>query len=367
MHPSQSNTIDKQFRKAAILLASLEDDMAEQLLAGMPSTEVEQVRLALQELEDVEADEQDDILAEFHRSRQQPASVPTEGVELDPSLLARFEQPDDGVYNPQQKVNQTGLDSLSDTEAETIVEILIKEHPQTIALVISRLTHQAAGKLVSLLSADLRHDVLDRVAQLDPAEESSAEIVEAHLSCWIREHRQKSQRIAAGTELVQKILENTPRHESNIVEGRICREHPRPTGAFGKIEPTPQPADRNIVRTYKKKRYIPYPPSKTSESETAAKYRDIDTDDPLQILETTDDATLTTALTNLDTSIVTLALAGASEKVMSRVLSRLPRRQAKRLQSQLRTIAATRLGDMFDAQMQLAKYVKDQQVQAVTR
>ena len=362
MNLSESENINKQFRKAAILLASLDEHLAEQLLAEMPPAEAEQVRQAILLLDEVEPGEQAGVLEEFHRNRQQPSTYnhsSTDGVEFDPSLLARINQPDSEIYGPQQQAVNNSLDDLSDSEAETIVETLLQEHPQTIALILSRLTHQVAGKIVSLLPATLQQEVLNRVSELDPADESCSQIVESHLSRWVKEHRQRKHRIAAGKELVEKIQKHIPAQDHGVVVGKIRRGQSELPRTISERKPNRSKQHGNVPRTYKRPRYQLLPSRRGTES--SERYKNIDQDNPLDVLETASNADLVTALTNIEASVVTLALAGASEKLLSRIFGRLPRRQAKVLRQQLHSIGPTRLGDMLEAQMQLARYVKDVQ------
>ena len=361
MTKPHSDSIDKRFRKAAIFLSSLEDVLAEQLLAEMPPGDAAQVRQAFGELEDVDSEEQDNVVAEFNRDRQQPVSTTSNGVELDPSLLARIGQTDDEIYGPHHQTTVNGLDSLDDVEAETVAQTLSREHPQTIALVISRLTHQAAGQIVSLLPVGLQEDVLSRIAELDPADESSTQIVEAHWSQWVREHRQRKHRMAAGTELVRKILEHTTPAKDVVVEGRVRRDQLTAPSMTGGESTSLGVSTSKNPRTFKRKRYLPNPQIDSSALDQKTPYQDFDAEEPLKVLESTDDETLVAALTSVDTSIATLALAGASETLMARILGRLPRNQRRRLRNQLRSIGPTRLSDILGAQMQLARRVKDKQ------
>lgn len=362
MKQSSSPDVDKQFRKAAILLASLDESLAEQLLAQMPDGEADQVREALWRLEDVDDAEQDLVLAEFNQSRALPEvkSESNAGVELDPSLLARLEQPESDTYRPQTQSPKLTFDSLSNAEAEKIAETLLQEHPQTVALVISRLTPQAAGKVLAQFPEQLQTEVLGRVGELDPADDSSTQIVESYMAKWVREHRQREHRLAAGSELVHKILENTPNRDHMVVEGKIRRDQVPDAPILGRRRAASARQSNNKPRTFRQQRYVRQPRMEPVEP---SRYDDIDRENPLQVLESADDATFLAALTTVDAGTVSLALAGASEALLTRVLKRLPRSQAKRMRSQVRNIGPTRLSDMLEAQMQLARFVKDHQIQ----
>ena len=359
MNSLESDQLEQRFRKAAILLASLDDSLAEQLLAEMPSEEAASVRVMMTQLDEFDAAEQDEVVSEFHRSREVSAPPSHDGVELDVSPLAQIEQDNPRLILQKDHLTIESLKNLSDAEANSIVQSLSDEHPQTMALVVSRLSHQAAGKILPLFSPDLQDQILSRLAELDPADESSAQIVESYLQRWVQEQRHRRDRMAAGTELVQKILENTPAEDRAVITGRIGRPSPQPATSHASGPPHTSPASAPRNRRGQLRRPLPYKRFvKPEAQEQAAEVEPGEIEDPILLLESAEDASLLAALTNVDKQIVTLALAGASERLLDRVLKNLPRRRGQRLKAQLRNVGPTRLSDIIDAQQQLAQYVR---------
>ena len=366
MNYSKANERDRQLRKVAILIASLDDPLAERMLADMPAADAQAVRAAVDRLDHVDPEEERNIVDQFRRSTRLATPHSTEphsivGVELDASLLARIEQQDSNDWEKPAEENRSPLAVLTDAEAATIVDALSREHPQTVAVVISRLDHVAAAKILTLLSPYLQVEVLERVAELDPADQQSIEVVESHLAQWINQQRQRTERMAAGAEFVQRILQSTPEEDRTAILTRLDKRNPELAGRFGRPEGG---AGRSTVRQ-------PPPRSQISKKQFGAKPQaagrlrlsaepvlqpQVTTSaNPLGELERVDDATLMAALTQTDRQIVTLALAGASEELMNRILRRLPRRQAKDFRKRLRDIGPTRLSDMLAAQQQLAR------------
>jgi flagellar motor switch protein FliG len=58
-----------RIRRAAILVASLDEPLAEQLLAELPHGEASRILSEAERLESIDAEEQQDVLAEFRRLR----------------------------------------------------------------------------------------------------------------------------------------------------------------------------------------------------------------------------------------------------------------------------------------------------------
>ena len=364
MNRSETNERDRQLRKVAILIASLDDALAERMLADMPDKDAQAVRSAVDRLDQIDAEEESDIVDEFRRSTRPAPPHDTEGVELDASLLARIEQQDASDWEIPVENSRSPLTELTDAEAATIVDALSREQPQTVAVVISRLDHVAAGKILSLLSPHLQVEVLERVAELDPTDHESVQVVESHLAQWINQQRQRKERIAAGAELAQRILQGTPEKDRTAILTRLDSRNPdlaqrfgRPAGAaVPSAEPLPPSRPKATNNQFNKATSYrpPNRPAAPTGLRPVPQSQVTATADPLGELERVDDATLMGALTQTDRQIVTLALAGASEQLMNRILRRLPRRQAKQFRKQLRDIGPARLSDMLAAQQQLA-------------
>jgi flagellar motor switch protein FliG len=365
MKRSMTNENDQQMRKAAILIGSLDEALAEQMLAEMPAAAAQAVRETIARLDDVDAEEARDIVDQFRRGTRRAVPHDIEGVELDASLLARIEQHDAGEFEQPVEERRNLLAEFTDAEAATIVDALSREHPQTVAVVISRLDQVAAAKILSLLSPNLQVEVLERVAELDPADVQSLQVVESHLAQWINQKRQRTERMAAGAELAQRILQGTSQEDRAAILTRLDSRNPKLAKRFGQSETgagqsaDPQPPRRpKITRERFEKAASLRRAGKlraSNEVESSAKPEQAASPDPLGELEKLDDATLMETFTQSDRQIVTLALAGASEVLMKRILRRLPRRQAKEFRKRLRDIGPTRLSDMFAAQQQLAR------------
>lgn len=353
---------DRQLRKVAILVSSLDEKLAEQILADLPAADAQAVRTAVDRLDHVDREEEDSIFDEFRSSTHSAKPTNTDGVELDASLLARIEEQEAGDSQKPAAQAPNRLSVLSDAEATTIVDALSREHPQTVAIVISRLDDTAAAKILTMLPPHLQVDVLKRLAELDPADEHSVQVVESHLAEWINHQRERKQRKTAGAELVQRILQGTPEDQRAVILSRLGSRLPEVARRFAQRETS----SAQSVDSQSRSKVSTDPHSKSgsrgpisrppvSKNSKPSIHPDIPTvADPLGELERADDAALLAALTQTDRQVVTLALAGASEELMKRILRRLPRRQAKDFRKRLRDVGPTRLSDMLSAQQQLA-------------
>lgn len=356
MNRLQQDERERQLRKAAILVASLDDAMAERVLSDLPAADAQAVRFAVARLDSIDPDEQSDVCDQFRRSTRSATPRHTDAVELDASLLARLDEPSRGDWQAETVKPSSPWSGLSDAETATIVEALSQEHPQTAAIVISRLEPAAAAQILGQLPVPLQTDVLGRLAHLDPADEHSVKVVESQLSQWITRQRERKERLAAGAELVGRILESTPAQERTVILARLGSANPelalrvgQPAVALANAPPEPTLKPRGIKKLFRPARAAQSQSKPATQAQIA---------DPLAELEEHDDATLVAALTRTSPEVVTLALAGASDELLKRVLSRLPRRQAKQFRKSLREIPPTRLSDMLAAQQELAQQAR---------
>lgn len=347
-----------QLRKVAILVATLGEPLAEQLLADLPARDAAEVRTLLEDIDEIEATEYDSVVTEFRQGKATQVVAthsPTkmDGVELDASLQARL---DSGVdysesFSPP-KANTPWL-AINEADTDALAEILSAEQPQTIAVVLARLESSQASEVISKLQPALQADVLNRITNLDPADEQSLQVVESQLAAWIDAKDQKRQRMAAGYQIVERILSNTPESQRSSFLEHLGERNPQLASQLASRDLATQSPSLPVRKEYtrfKLSNNADSTPPPRSEMTT----RD-EPSDPLLALEALSDQALLKALQSVDRQTVMLALAGASESVMKRIVRGLPRRQANKFRQQVRTVGPTRLSDMVAAQRELIR------------
>jgi len=357
MMTSTINRERQQLRKVAILVATLEEPLAERLLAELPAREEAAVRTIVADLEEIDPNEYRAVVADFQRGMDPPESLlaqplrtQLEGVELDASLLARLADEDVSVARPTPTA--TDWQTLSSADVTTLVEMLSAEQPQTIAVVLSRLKTSRSAELISKLSPTLQAEVLSRLADLDPADEQTLEVVASQLAQWLTVQRRRHERLAAGRDLVERILHDTPDSQRAVLLTRLSQHNPALAEKLaGKPRANPTvggrlPTEQAIAQSR---------PQRTMPREEAHSGTATESTDPLSELELLDDQGLLRALRLADRQTVMLALAGASETLMKRIVKDLPRRKATLFRQQVRTIGPTRLSDMIAAQRELLR------------
>ena len=406
----------QRLRKAAILVASLDEPSAQRLLAKLPPAEAAALQRAVDELGGIDPEETDDVLQEFRLSNSAAAQL-SEGVvaqwsdaEADspwdaPEVYASFgrrpnlddteEQaasfpadptPVGGASPDTHDTQARAFAFLREADKRMVAKWLLRENPQTVAVVISQLAAEVAADLLVELPGSLQADVLERLADTQPADHQTLQVVESHLSAWLEEHRLREERQSQGSELVRQIVANTPdkqREELIRQLGRrneslaqSCRTQPNPQPPIDNVpdEKPNEPAfvaqqATDLASALMQSREAD-PASEWAEAPPAVEPPATVTIDfahgeanPMESLNAVSDHVLLETLRQADPQIAMLALGGADAKLLSRILGQLNRRQARQFRRQLRCFEPTRLSDLLRAQhefVQLARQIAEQ-------
>jgi len=157
---------DPSLRKAAVLIASLDVDTADLLLAQMPRDQADLVRRELVGLKEIEPGEQREVLDEFFRSGPMPSDAARIETGLDSQLPTQPHDIDDldvVRYAGQPNPSDPPFSSLAKASLETIVTVLEREHLQAIALVLAHLPPDRASQVLARLPAGVQTEVVRRL------------------------------------------------------------------------------------------------------------------------------------------------------------------------------------------------------------
>lgn len=403
----------QRMRKAAVFVTSLDEESSRRLIANLPPAEAEALRHAIEELGLVDIEETRDVLHEFRLSRAVSAED-LGGVEVDWSSAAEETQPAmyDAPSGRQFSANNDRTAApaavpfgfLREADKQAVAKLLLRENPQTVAVVMSQLAADLAADLLSALPGSLQADVLERLAEIHPADEQTLQVVESHLAAWIEDHRQREKRLSQGNELVRQILAQTPDQQREEMLRQLKRRNqslaqrymasPDSASPVDHGQPRAMPPTKSECRSQQAVELISAmaqvrgvdtahdtaPPSlPMAPASGDIQYADdaaplaghdiptarniADTDNrplatsrfDLADLNAMSDRTLLDTLRQVDSQIALLALAGADSQLLNRVLSQLPRRQAKQFRRQILTTKPTRLSDMLAARHEFAQ------------
>jgi flagellar motor switch protein FliG len=367
---------NERIRRAAILVASLEESLAEQMLAALPRLEAARIRAQVEELDEVDPEEHQDVLEEFRRAGRQDAAADN-GVEFTYSAppTAAAMSPSPMAPNLATEATISGInESHDDEDAILMADLLMQEHPQIVAAALSRLNPDQAAAVFAALPAPLQAEVVDRLANSQPADEDAAQELQSQLEQRVQHHRARRERAAAGAELARKILAKTPLEQQTALLARLSPAETSTVAASNLVAGGQRAAQQaqDLALAVRRAREGGAPASHEAserfeawsdgglkvEGDSTAYDIGVAMEDCSQELERLNDRELLAALRLADEQTVQRALAVSSEHFLERVARKLPRRQASRLRKAVRSIGPARLVDLRAAQAELLRMAR---------
>ncbi|MER2542925.1 MAG: flagellar motor switch protein FliG [Candidatus Accumulibacter phosphatis] len=161
---------DDGVEKSAILLISLGEDYAAEVLKHLAPKEVQKLGHAMAALKSVPRVRVDEVLTEFQQSAEESAAVHIDTDAYVRSVLTKA-LGDDKASNLISRILQpgdtNGIEGLKWMDAPTVADLIRNEHPQIIATILVHLAHDHASDILNQFSERLRNDVVLRVATLE--------------------------------------------------------------------------------------------------------------------------------------------------------------------------------------------------------
>ncbi len=162
--------------KAAILLMSLGEQNAAEVLKLLGPKEVQRVGIAMASMEKVNKDEATNVLGDFVDAVENQTSLGVGSEEYIKTVLldALGEGKAEGVIDRiLMGRNSKGLEALKWMDPRSVAEVIRLEHPQIIAIVLSYLDPDHAADVLNQLPERTRPDVVMRIASLDGIQPSA--------------------------------------------------------------------------------------------------------------------------------------------------------------------------------------------------
>ncbi|MFP6670528.1 MAG: FliG C-terminal domain-containing protein [Pirellulaceae bacterium] len=383
-------------RKAAILITSLDQETADQLLEQMPPEQAQIVRNAALDLGELSNDESSEVIAEFLQSNPSQS-----GVELDQSLADKLVEASELVdidHRPAQEQEQPFL-FLHDAESETLTELLRWEHPQTIAVVLSHLPPNQGMEVLVHFPDQLQSQILQRMVSLEQTNPKIVRNVEQELERVFSAKIHATQQSAAGLVAVQAILKQADAHHRQHLlknmssqdrqrllkkdssgqqsNDRLVGKHRKKLADFLQQQAPPQtPQMTPLLEKFEQRArqladaaldmkpgkqakttgpQSPETPGKEPASSAASLNKKENPTIHFDHLTKLDTNALTQVLQTVEPRVLLLALLGASPELMNRITAPLSTTDNRRLRRQMEQIGPLQLQDITTAQDLVAK------------
>ena len=210
-------------RKAAVLLLSLSQDEAAEILKRLPAEAVEEVSREIASIGEIGVNIRSNVFGEFYNLALANAYLTEGGLEYAKALLRKSLNADDAsriIKQVTQQVQTTPFSFLQKAESENLLTFIQDEHPQTIALILAHLPSQKASEILVGLPGQKQIEVVKRIANMEQTSPEVIKEVERGLEHRLSDIVSQTFEKAGGVDTVAEILNLADRStEKGIMEG----------------------------------------------------------------------------------------------------------------------------------------------------
>lgn len=305
-------------QKVAILMIALGQDTTAEILKYLNDYEIEDIAQAIAELKTVTTEQEDQVLEEFEQLLMAGKYISMGGIDFARGALEKAL----GPRRAQQMLDRVtatttgGFYLLRNIAPNQIAPFISKEHPQTIALILSQLDPTQAAGVLNILPEELQSDVTYRVATMEnispqvlrEIEESLATELQAILTGQITE--------IGGPKKVAEILNMTGRSTEKAVLEKLDAQDPEIAEEI-----------RNMMFTF---------------------------DDIARLT----DREIQLVLREVDTKDLAVALKGAQPEMQDRIFSNVSERVSTMIKEEMEFSGPVRLSDVEEVQLRIVQTVR---------
>ena len=301
-------------QKVAIMLLSLDQGLAAEVLGRMPREMVERVTLAIANAGNVTREQQESVLNQFKsefvsRPLMQPGGATTARDLLERTLDQDELEPVQERFEEQVQAGPFAFLHLRD--ADDVRMLIEVEHPQTIAVITAQLPPGLSAKVLAGFDPVRQAEILGRLAEIGPTDTETLEEIATILQNRIG----KMPRRIGGVHRAADVLRQSDRSTSNSLIKLMNRKHAE---------------------------------SAQSIRQSLFSFKD---------LAVLDDPTLTVVVQETIHFPWAIALKGCSEKLCQRICRSLPTKAGKELSRKWNSTGPLRLSEISGVQHQITEAI----------
>jgi flagellar motor switch protein FliG len=157
-------------QRAAILLMSLGEQDAANVLKQLDAREVQKLGIAMAELKEISREQMSSVLDNFIGVADGRANIASGSPDFVRRVLTQAvgkQKADMLLDRVSSGQSGQGIEALKWMEAKAVAQIVSGEHPQIGAIVLSHLEPEQSAAILPLLTEEMRTEVLMRIASLN--------------------------------------------------------------------------------------------------------------------------------------------------------------------------------------------------------
>jgi len=305
--------------KAAIFMLALGEEYTSKLFEMMDDEEILEISQTMANLGKVDANVIERLFIEF-AEQMSSANALVGSQESTERLLAKAGMSTDKIETIMEEIRgpagRTMWEKLTNVNEEILANFLQKEYPQTVAVVMSKISNDHAARVLAMLPDNFALEVIHRMLRMEAVQREVLDDVERTLR----------------TEFMSN-LARTARQDSHEVMASI----------FNNFDRT---AEQNFMEMLEKT--VP---------ESAEKIRSLMF--TFEDLQNLDPSAIQTLIRACDKEKLPVALKGATESLRDLFFSNMSERAAKIMKEDMAAMGPVRLKDVEDAQQYIVGVAKE--------
>jgi len=299
---------------AAVLLLSLGEEQAASILRNMEPREVQKVSAAMSTLSAEAGKQVGMVLDNFVNDASSQHSLGGSPDQFVSNVLEQAfgaEKAGNLLDYVLDDSNSKGLETLKWMDPLAVYDVIKKEHPQIIAIVLSQLDSDQAAAVLKELPEDVRIDILMRVARMDTIHPSALKELDEVLAKQFSSTGSGKPSVAGGTKTVADLLNYMGKDDETMLSKGITE------------------LDEQLGQEISELMFV------------------------FENLKDVDDRGIQALLREVSSESLVIALKGADPEISEKIFSNMSKRAAEMLRDDLETKGPVKLSEVQDAQKEV--------------
>lgn len=306
-------------QKVALLMIALDIETASEVFKYLDPAEVETISAEITKVKNIPASTVNSVMEEFYNMVTAREYVLEGGIEYAQAVLEKSfgtSKANEIIEKVRDLTTLRGFDVLKKADSTQLVNFLNKEHPQTIALILSNLDPAQTAAALKELPEALRSDVVYRIATLGKVSPQTLKQVEKVVDELAGFTMSQALSQIGGTKSLATILNRTNITLSKEILDRLSQK------------------DADVATEVKRLMFL---------FEDIVQFQDKDMQKILRVIDRKD---------------LALALKIAEEKLKNKIFSNMSERAADLLKEELQYMGMVKLKEVESAQAKIIDAIK---------
>lgn len=306
-------------QKSAILVVGLGTDISAKVLKELNEVEIEKITVEVANLRDIPPKTEDMVLKEVSQLIMAQEYINQGGVEYAKNLLETAVGKNKALEilkRLEGSLKASGFAKIKNIDPKQLVNFIQNEHPQTISLILTQLSHQQAAQVLSDLSPELQSEVAFRIATMEKISPEIINELEVLLEDQFEMIGTRDLSISGGSKMVAEIL--------NLMESST---------------------EKAIIESIENER-----------PELAAEIKNL-----MFVFEDIillDDRSIQRVLKDVETKDLAIALKAASEDLKTKIFANVSERVGEMIREEIEFMGPMRLSDVEAAQQRIVEVIR---------